>query len=584
MKLSPHLESQIAHVDAEIARLKAHLIQLHRRRNALMPLSRLPLELVTSVLQHLIEEADTPQATRPNSEVTPFFSWTTATQVYAHWRNAALGCPGLWTYLSTTNLAWFKAFLQRSRNQSVCIDTSQGKAQDGEYDEMLQLLASNMQRVRSLTLLPECGEKKLLTLRNIPAPQLEILKCNVRGIMVHGHARVESPQPDIMSKLRKLEIASGFEGLASFLPHTLSTVTNLNLRRLLPNDELEIIKRCMSVCHLVIEGTWTSAVSNDLNQLAPIPVVLPNLVSLRSLSPSLPMLASLALPALRKIDIRIYFSNDNVTSRPPQQFPILAKILEPFIDDYRTFTRLDHFSLIFGGSFNKFEYTVKGMNATGEELVSLAIEYSSFNRLRDEPTSDTPILLGLIELARMLRIPIRAMDVRGSSRRDFQEVFYLFRDRLDVTKICLRDTGVDNMLVIFLSLPYASNPPCSPPLPTRSTLPPTTSQNPWVRLESLSRRLEPTKSRKEVRFCDCEHCRNIRMTAYSNLGTLVLEDFKEEEMIKHYEPRWLELFLGWLRERKEIGLGLVTLRLVRCTFNQEYLDTLNALLPNVVIE
>ncbi|KAF8651830.1 hypothetical protein AX16_004655 [Volvariella volvacea WC 439] len=536
--LFPHLESQIAHVDAEIARLKAHLIQLHRRRNALMPLSRLPLELVTTIFHHLIDDAATCKTEGLKSKDVPFFFWTVATQIYGHWRNAALGCPGLWTRMSTTNLAWFKAFVQRSGKHPLCIDTFPGKATNEEYTEMIRLVAANMHRIRTLTLRPNCFIQQHCWLQNVPAPQLEVLRCR-------------------FGRLNKFRLAPWTIWL--ILPPVLSTVTSLVLKRLYSSDELEIIKRCTSVRLLRIEDSITSAIHAwESTQPVSTPVIVPNLTYLRSQSSSLPMLASLVFPSVLKMDFALYFWSYDVSHLPARDFSLLAKISEPFTDPGRTTARLHHFSL----SFDYHQYTVKGKDKAGEDLLVISVRYLPNNRLEDDPTSDSPILLGILNFVRTLNAPIHSIDVRGRGGGSLRDLFYLFRECTDVATLEFRNTDVEDVLIGFLSLPNAGDPPCAPE-------PEAPKSSPDISHDPLA----------ELRFWLC-----VRMASFPGLQALVLQDFDEWKMIKYDEAKWLELFLQWLGRRRDTGMGLETLKITRCKFGQSVLDRLKSAVTNVIVE
>ncbi|KAF8656474.1 hypothetical protein AX16_002525 [Volvariella volvacea WC 439] len=183
--LSSVVASQISHLDAKIASLEQQLAALRRQRNSLIPLLKLPPELVTNIMKIVVEDttaaAMEQYETFLNNEdaetlyVLRIFSWIPVTQFCAYWRGIALACPALWTNIWTSHLELFKTFLKRSRDQPLDIDTQSyyyrdedintwsyyygdedDDKQDDEYKEMLQLVVDNMYRVRSLVLRLDC--------------------------------------------------------------------------------------------------------------------------------------------------------------------------------------------------------------------------------------------------------------------------------------------------------------------------------------------------------------------------------------------------------------------------------------------
>ncbi|KAF8648238.1 hypothetical protein AX16_006320 [Volvariella volvacea WC 439] len=179
---SSSLKAQIAEIDSEIHLLAVKMAELRRRRNALMPFSTLPREIISKVLHHAVENAVVAVERQADNEgnyeviTGSIYDWTSITQFCMEWRLVALGQSTLWTQIRTTNSGWAKAFFQRSKDQLVCVDTSRGRTTDAEYDEVLRLVVSNMHRIRSLRLDANSVEERILWLRNISAPQLEVLK------------------------------------------------------------------------------------------------------------------------------------------------------------------------------------------------------------------------------------------------------------------------------------------------------------------------------------------------------------------------------------------------------------------------
>ncbi|KAI0040251.1 hypothetical protein FA95DRAFT_1472499, partial [Auriscalpium vulgare] len=81
---------------------------LHIRRNAYLPVSRLPPEMLAKIFQFLVL-LDL-EWTREG------LGWIAVTHVCASWRAIALGCPSLWTNLTfRLGMEWAETMLGRSR-------------------------------------------------------------------------------------------------------------------------------------------------------------------------------------------------------------------------------------------------------------------------------------------------------------------------------------------------------------------------------------------------------------------------------------------------------------------------------------
>ncbi|KAF8640322.1 hypothetical protein AX16_010217 [Volvariella volvacea WC 439] len=120
-------QAEIADIDAQIAELEAKLAQLWRRRNALIPLSKILPELIAKILVHLVD--DLVSRVKENAEqgfqtVKRFLDWTPATHFCNSWRDVGLNHSRLWTWIAMANAMWFKTFLER--------------------EELIRLTASNM--------------------------------------------------------------------------------------------------------------------------------------------------------------------------------------------------------------------------------------------------------------------------------------------------------------------------------------------------------------------------------------------------------------------------------------------------------
>jgi hypothetical protein len=85
--------------------------RLDLRTNPLSPVFRLPAEILANIFIHNARDSYMEIYGDPNS-TTP--SWVNVSYVCRHWRDIALNCHTLWTFIPTTSLRWTQELLARS--------------------------------------------------------------------------------------------------------------------------------------------------------------------------------------------------------------------------------------------------------------------------------------------------------------------------------------------------------------------------------------------------------------------------------------------------------------------------------------
>ncbi|KAI0704261.1 hypothetical protein BC835DRAFT_811383 [Cytidiella melzeri] len=101
-------------VDAILSKVAEVARKLRSARNAFVPISRLPPELLSAIFMSL---QDTDQGTFAPAS---FRRWYRVTHVCQRWRDVALSCPPLWTQIDTfTHERWVEEVLNRSRKASL---------------------------------------------------------------------------------------------------------------------------------------------------------------------------------------------------------------------------------------------------------------------------------------------------------------------------------------------------------------------------------------------------------------------------------------------------------------------------------
>ncbi|KAF8648233.1 hypothetical protein AX16_006315 [Volvariella volvacea WC 439] len=537
-------KARIADIEAEIESLNRKLIRLRRRRNALLPISTLPSELIAKVLQHMVD--DTVVAVERHSETEgPFkgvprsvYDWTSVTQFCAEWRVMALGQPTLWTRIWTTNLGWLKAHLERSKDQPLHIDTW-GRARDAHHDEMLRLVIANMHRIHSLRIDAAFLRTSVLRFQNVPAPQLEILRC-VGSVPDNIRCLSSSIPPSNMPKLRhlQLELCSS-QDWNCILPAHLPTVTSVSLVSITSNDQLNILERCTAVRRLSTNGGWTKLTE-------PRKLTLPNLEYLSYSHTRSSLLDCLPLPPRSFLDID-GFTDDQVASSIFSRFSRALDRFTPSV--FGRNAQLHHVEI----SHDEWRLVVHAKDRDGDDLAAFAIQ-ADLHR-------DQPLLFGsILEFCQGAGVGIQSMRV--NSARHCLTLFFAFCHHPHISTIHIQTFSA---LKSLLSFSDARSPACT------------------------GMPLYPGTTARRIRhWCGCKHCHDKRVSSYPGLQTLIvyldsIDIYEEVSLEEGTMGPSSKMFLGWLGGRRQKGLGLRNLEIhYDRTKNIKGFDTLITKLQQVV--
>ena len=110
--------------------LKTQLCYLRRKLNATAPISRLPPEILGSILQfyvrdHMHDFEQSPLLIEP-------YAWFGALHVCHTWRHIAFSNPALWTYVLASNESFVDFVLPKSGNLPLVILAHHGEESDME--------------------------------------------------------------------------------------------------------------------------------------------------------------------------------------------------------------------------------------------------------------------------------------------------------------------------------------------------------------------------------------------------------------------------------------------------------------------
>ncbi|KAG1842617.1 hypothetical protein F4604DRAFT_1826286 [Suillus subluteus] len=175
-------------VEQYIAALLASVSTLRSRRNTLASIFSLPPEILVMTFTYIVEETNfkihadiiTRRSGIPTSMI--------ITHVCRHWRQVALECPSLWTFIDRLSAPWIAIMLERSKEAALVVIYNANALPLPDCDTVGAL-------VRLLSQLPPIKLLKLHTsstvvdcvlgcLSSQPAPLLQIFKYDILGAMI----------------------------------------------------------------------------------------------------------------------------------------------------------------------------------------------------------------------------------------------------------------------------------------------------------------------------------------------------------------------------------------------------------------
>ncbi|KAF8651951.1 hypothetical protein AX16_004594 [Volvariella volvacea WC 439] len=516
---SPQLEAKIVQVDTEIAALQAQIVQLRRRRNSLMPISTLPAEIIAKILKLVHDDAmDIMKGVKRENDYVEcayrIHGWIHVTRVYAHWRDIALDCPELWTFIWSTNIKAFDTYLERSRGLPLDLDIWHCKR---NHTKMFLHAIPYMDRVRWLRLWPRAIDWDYVGKHKIEAPQLGVLQFP-EAMGTHGGLN-RADSPIAMPKLRYLEVSGeSLSDCIRLLPQHMPTVTDLTLNDFEQTEEWDMLKRCQSVRRLTVNVPDRASVRTMVT------TVLPKLSHLR-LNSVCWELTQLKAPSIQHIDVQIAVKANKVS----ECFGHFTELVnsKPLSDPTRGSARPHHLSI----SCRSGQVAqVEAKDATGNSLITLNAELIS----SAVATIDTPRIF-LERLPRFMEsvvMGVRSIDVEGKSgwrQEDLQALFFILQDEPDASFIRLRGIGE---FLSFLAFP------------------------------SFEDHLKFT-GKRSTDICACDRCHDMRIYSFEGLKTLILDGIDEKGIQELENAKGWSVFVEWLEERREKGIGLERLMFVR---------------------
>ncbi|KAG2012989.1 hypothetical protein CC2G_009932 [Coprinopsis cinerea AmutBmut pab1-1] len=176
-------------IDSRIAALEDEIRRWKSSRNELSEISRLPPEVLTRIFV-IYEEMCNPDSvdhTTWRPVILKPYQWTDVTHVSRYWREAALGCPELWSNIRTSNCNWAMALLERSKQAPISLDAMQ--AHGSKLEALLTDVLAQPQRLKSLRLSGHSFIEKRLGEMTSPAPLLQCLTMR-RGYVSYSSSEI----------------------------------------------------------------------------------------------------------------------------------------------------------------------------------------------------------------------------------------------------------------------------------------------------------------------------------------------------------------------------------------------------------
>jgi hypothetical protein len=114
--------SDIKDIEARISSLEMQLVHLKRRRNGLLPICRLPSELLVDILRHLQNEPGSEDKRERLKHDLINRKWSRIMLVCYHFRTLAVNTPSLWDTLDSSHpLHWRYLCLLRAADAPLCV-------------------------------------------------------------------------------------------------------------------------------------------------------------------------------------------------------------------------------------------------------------------------------------------------------------------------------------------------------------------------------------------------------------------------------------------------------------------------------
>lgn len=386
----------VARADEKIMRLKLELSNAYAERNSLSFIFRLPTETLESIFIYCARDYHV------SSEDSDFPNWVNVSYVCRHWRNVALNCPILWTYLFVTSEDWAAETLARSKQAPLKL-----RVKRDHWDEesrtlyFVEQVMNHVERIQELSLmLPAEHTHVVLSKLLSRAPCLQSLKIS------SGRLPSSSNLPSVLvpfdgdtPNLRTLELSHcpvpwysfKLSGLKTLLLHDVP----LQFRQSM--EELLVTLSCMQdLKHLYLKYALASdAAFLSSAALQTQKVTLPRLSRLFIVAQPPTVIALLScvnIPLQTKVRLSCDFKQDSSLDDYVSHFSLLAQTLSAFEDQAPSsptihslgIATFPHSTILsFGSTEYEFNYSVSQPHMKWSRSIPLQILFNPPITLND---------------------------------------------------------------------------------------------------------------------------------------------------------------------------------------------------------
>ncbi|KAF9232497.1 hypothetical protein BU15DRAFT_81184 [Melanogaster broomeanus] len=195
-----------ARIDYEVALLRLPISALLARRNALSPVSRLPPEVLANIFLYQAHSFYQDHGYSHTSGAPP---WANVSYTCHHWRNVALSCPSLWSFLFVSSPRWTEELLSRTKMVPLRIRVDVGCSTQEEM-MFFEKVTTDVTRIQDLSLkFPRSLAEGFFSKLSTPAPLLHTLQTPaLRTLELYRcHISWSSPTLTSLTILRLRDIA-----------------------------------------------------------------------------------------------------------------------------------------------------------------------------------------------------------------------------------------------------------------------------------------------------------------------------------------------------------------------------------------
>ncbi|KAN0097120.1 hypothetical protein V8E55_001566 [Tylopilus felleus] len=247
----------IARMDEEIARPTDTLSNLEK--NTLCFIYRLPTETLEAIFIQNAHDYFRDARGWRCGPIVP--SWVNVSYVSRHWRNVALNCATLWTYLFVTTPRWTEELLARSKQASLKLDVyACGRDEERRVFRFLEQVMDHVKRIQELYLdLAIEPHDAFLSKLCSRAPRLQHLQLMCKSYY-SDWSSISFQDPPALRTLRLMHCSVPLDSFK------LSGLTKLNLRQVPVRFQQDIteflaVLSCMeNLHHLHLHDALASAI------------------------------------------------------------------------------------------------------------------------------------------------------------------------------------------------------------------------------------------------------------------------------------------------------------------------------------